>query len=365
MSKSGCPDKSSVIALFNFYRIEIKFWSIYLLITGVCIILLLEGAVRLFAKAPLLFSEPVKYVKDRYLPYKLKPFTTNSGRSNSGEFDYEYKINSLGFRDIEHNIIQPKNTFRILGLGDSFTFGQGASFEETYLFRLETMLNARQDINKRIETINMGIPRFFPEPERLVLEHYGLKFHSDLILVGFLPNDISDTYTGIDFITVSDDGYMLTSEANKLGKIGSWLYIHSHLARTVLGKYVSYKIRTEYPVHYSDVFRADGHHEKDWKKVELEFEKIIELARKIGSKITFIHIPQQGPWVDSASYPAKRLSKWCSGQGVNFIDILPAMKKASKDEVLYWKKDGHCTSAGYRIIAETICSQLIEKGLVP
>ena len=115
MSKSGCPDKSSVIPLFNFYRIEIKFWSIYLLITGVCIILLLEGAVRLFAKAPPLFSEPVKYVKDRYLPYKLKPFTTNSGRSNSGEFDYEYKINSLGFRDIEHNIIQPKNTFRILG----------------------------------------------------------------------------------------------------------------------------------------------------------------------------------------------------------------------------------------------------------
>jgi hypothetical protein len=52
-------------------------------------------------------------------------------------------------------------------------------------------------------------------------------------------------------------------------------------------------------------------------------------------------------------------------EGISFIDVLPAMKEASKYETLYWKKDGHCNSAGYRVIAETVYSKLIDEQLVP
>ncbi len=45
-----------------------------------------------------------------------------------------------------------------------------------------------------MEIIKAGIPRFFPRPERLLLEHEGHTFQPDLILVGFVPNDVMDTY---------------------------------------------------------------------------------------------------------------------------------------------------------------------------
>ena len=46
-------------------------------------------------------------------------------------------------------------------------------------------------------------------------------------------------------------------------------------------------------------------------------------------------------------------------------DAFEVMIEASNGEVLYWEIDGHPNGKGYRVIAETVYSKLIEKGLVP
>jgi lysophospholipase L1-like esterase len=33
--------------------------------------------------------------------------------------------------------------------------------------------------------------------------------------------------------------------------------------------------------------------------------------------------------------------------------------------MLYWGKDGHFNHAGYKVVAETVYSKLVEKSLVP
>ncbi|MHA2131842.1 MAG: SGNH/GDSL hydrolase family protein [Promethearchaeota archaeon] len=265
----------------------------------------------------------------------------------------------MGFRDSEHTFIKPEGVFRILGLGDSFTYGQGAPFEDTYLYSLEKMLNQREGNHPEVEIIKAGIPRFFPEAERLLLEHYGLKYNPDLILVGFLPNDVADTFMGIDAVTVSEDGgYLLPKE---IGKGGEWLYFNSHLARIILQKYISFKHRR---FRFPEIYKPNGFHEKDWQKVESEYRKMIELSARINAQVVIVHIPQ---WVgdDSYFYPSTRLSRFSSKESVVFIDVLPAMNEASQDETLYWVMDGHCNSAGYKVIAETVYAKLIEEGLVP
>ena len=65
-------------------------------------------------------------------------------------------INSDGFRDIDRVTSKDGQTIRILGLGDSFTFGWGVSLEKTYLKRLEATLP--QIIGHPVETINTGVP---------------------------------------------------------------------------------------------------------------------------------------------------------------------------------------------------------------
>lgn len=82
---------------------------------------------------------------------------------------------ALAVGDIEHVPKKGDGVFRILGLGDKLTCGIVAGFEQTYLYRLEWMLNKRPGDHPRVEIIKSGIPRYFPESERISPEHYGEK----------------------------------------------------------------------------------------------------------------------------------------------------------------------------------------------
>lgn len=64
------------------------------------------------------------------------------GRLYTPEFKTVYLINSFGIRDKEYSFVKPRQTYRILVLGDSFTEGYGLNIEHTFSKRLEFLLNA-------------------------------------------------------------------------------------------------------------------------------------------------------------------------------------------------------------------------------
>ena len=99
------------------------------------------------------------------------------------------RINTLGFRDSrEYTIEKAPGTFRILVLGDSVTFGHGATFETTYPYLLEQRLRSwRSDV--RWEVWNLGVPGYNTRQELLYLQEVGRRFQPDLVVVGFYPND--------------------------------------------------------------------------------------------------------------------------------------------------------------------------------
>lgn len=105
------------------------------------------------------------------------------------------RINSLGFRDIrDYGIEKSANTFRILMLGDSVTFGHGAIFETTYPFLLEQRLrNWRPDRDWQVW--NLGVPGYNTRQELLYLQEVGPRFQPDLVVVGFYPNDLDGNGT--------------------------------------------------------------------------------------------------------------------------------------------------------------------------
>ena len=66
-------------------------------------------------------------------------------------------INSHGTRGAEFAADKPTNTFRVLSLGDSRTFGWGLSEAETYSAKLGALLQAQLGKDKRVEVINAGV----------------------------------------------------------------------------------------------------------------------------------------------------------------------------------------------------------------
>ncbi|MHC4078069.1 MAG: hypothetical protein ACYST0_06470, partial [Planctomycetota bacterium] len=47
------------------------------------------------------------------------------------------RFNSLGFRDVEHEVAQPPGTKRIVVVGDSFSEAIQVNLEQTYIRRLQ------------------------------------------------------------------------------------------------------------------------------------------------------------------------------------------------------------------------------------
>ncbi len=128
---------------------------------------------------------PGFYVSDAVLGQRL-------GAGYDGWFaGVPVKINDLGFRDTrDYAVAKPPSTFGILVLGDSVTFGHGATYDTTYSYLLEQRLRAwRPDVNWQVW--NLGVPGYSTADELAYLNEVGGRFDPDLVVVGFYPNDVA------------------------------------------------------------------------------------------------------------------------------------------------------------------------------
>ncbi len=300
-------------------------------------------------------SDPIQLhsglISDPFVPWKPRPGSTISGVSPGGEFSYRHAHNSQGFRDVEHSWRRPEGVLRIVGIGDSFTYGVGVALEKTYLARLEAMLNGRGQ--GEVEIVKLGVSRYWPEAERLMLEHYGLRYEPQLVLVGVLPNDVFDTRTGPGAIKVSK-GFLVTRQAERLGAGVQWLYTHSYAARAILSRLLRGR-QVKTVENLEDV----------WQQIHAEHRKMVQLARRAGAATVFVHIPQKPPWGHGATDMPRRLRQFCDDEDCLFIDVLPEMRQHPEPDSLYYPQDGHCTEAGYEIVARVIHQGLIAHALVP
>ncbi|MCX8064863.1 MAG: hypothetical protein N3G21_06785, partial [Candidatus Hydrogenedentes bacterium] len=90
------------------------------------------------------------------LMYELRP---------NAEVSHIIKINSHGFRDYEFTKEKPPNTFRIIVVGDSVTFGWRQRLEDTYPKILEKKLNEVFSSRIKIEVLNFGVGGYNAEQE--------------------------------------------------------------------------------------------------------------------------------------------------------------------------------------------------------
>lgn len=344
-------------------------WALVLVVGSVAATVgVLEVVTRAAGLAPALPPDYGRYAPHDVLPFRRRPSEVRWVGGSDREFHYEHRTNAEGFRDVERPREKRPGVFRIFGVGDSYTEGVGARFEETYLYRLERMLDATPGLAGRVEVVKAGQARYWTEPERLMLELVGVHYRPDLILVGFTPNDVTDTYIGWTWRGVRD-GYLLTREAHELGPAGLWLYLHSHASRLALGPWVRRRLRTgtrgsEGTMRFAEVFRPNGYHEPDWLAVEAELLGMIGIARSIDAAIVLVHIPTEAFQWRAAPYAGERLAAFGERHGVPVVDTLPALRAGAAEEPMYWQRDIHCTPAGYRVIAETIHTALLARRLV-
>ena len=85
------------------------------------------------------------------LPYYfigLKPNSNCTFKSNDNAFEpYTVRVNQFGLRGSQISEVKPKDTKRILFVGDSFTFGLGVKEQDIFTKVVERNLNQNMEIS--------------------------------------------------------------------------------------------------------------------------------------------------------------------------------------------------------------------------
>ena len=124
------------------------------------------------------------YTFDMYDP--IKGWIPKPNLTDVKAFDNRtLNTNSQGLRGKkEFPFAKNNEKLRILILGDSFTFGDEVSDDETYSYYLQTML-------PHTEVINMGVHGYGHDQMLLLFKEEGVKYHPDIVVLGFLGLDMS------------------------------------------------------------------------------------------------------------------------------------------------------------------------------
>ena len=148
----------------------------------------MEISLQLFyfisAKGSFLWERSTRnfYELDPIRGFRIKP--NLSYRFNTNEFQTMVYTDSQGFRSSKNNVMvpikKPKHRKRLLHLGNSFTFGWGLNYQETYPALLNESLNRD---GHDVDFLNAGIPGQSPSNQFCWLKKVGHSYEADLIVV--------------------------------------------------------------------------------------------------------------------------------------------------------------------------------------
>ena len=150
-------------------------------LTRVTLVALYVAGVALLAGAIL---EAVARTKNRF----------GYARSSSPRIVYELRPSygdhsTTGRRDREYSKTKPQGVLRVIGIGDSYSYGFGVPREKVFLKVAEEELNRRAA--RPVEVINFGVPGYNTAMEAAVLEEVTPEWHPDLVVIQFCRNDLN------------------------------------------------------------------------------------------------------------------------------------------------------------------------------
>lgn len=345
----------------------------------------------------------VQFLGERYI-FKLKPVSTTLEWQNhpslgkfilkpnqtgwfitpSGEYQTFIKTNSEGFYDISHLITKPKNTYRMILLGDSFVANLQSPLEQTIGKQIEKKLN-KKNLGKKIEVISIGLGDTGSAQQLQALKEIGLKYNPDLVIHFFLTaNDIKNNSLNLQFDPYRDY-YMLENGELKLisGKIREKNLFKDQIKKLKTVEkalylrqvYFETKSLNKFPIDYQ-VYQTsfDSEYQKAWevtKKLILVTKKQSEQSNAKYLLVTLANNEQvnldiwQGistkyPALDSSGInlenPDNLVKDFCISFNITCIHLLSAFKNyVQKTQTsTHFKYDGHWNTEGIELAASAI-----------
>lgn len=356
--------------------------KLYVLVGLLILLVLCEGLARLILSNDQIFykiassddsSFRLKWIKkhqrvsDIYYKFDIydptKGWISRPGLRNENVFDGKFlNTNSKGLRGkTEYAYDKPPDKLRIVVLGDSYTFGDDVSDDETYPYYLQQMF-------PRFEVINMGVHGYGHDQMLILLKEEGLKYKPDIVILGFVYLDIYRN--SISFRDYAKPAFFL--EDGELVKKNACVpspeeSLKREWARPKL--YDLYNIfqrralYNRYSVRYGlfQKIRERATHDLTY----CILDEMVSLIKSIDAKPIFVYLPHRIELREDRGSAAEEtyFFDYCrTNESLECFSVLPYMAEQNEPDKLFMPSL-HYSPSGNLSVAEAIRGALIERGV--
>ena len=297
--------------------------------------------------------------------------------------------NSLGLRSPEVAIPKPSGTFRIVLLGDSFTFGFRAPDDEVFARRLEARLR-QEHPDTSIEVVNAGVLSYCPLLEYLQYRNDLSKLEADFVVLNFDMSDVQDHLDySRDAVWASDGSPLFVTEPSLRRPATVWpdLLSFEWVARHLTGIRRRVQSSVEGSPFALDkeryLWALDNGPELD-DAVRRTLEPIEHLTRLLAhQQIPFLLATYPQPWQVSADAtplppvreqygiglhtvhlndrPFRKLERFATDRRISFLNATGAFRQAAHPASLFLDNDFHFSPLGNQLYADILSRYLTSR----
>ncbi len=287
-----------------------------------------------------------------------------------GEFGgVPIKINSWGLRDYAYPFKKNENTYRILVLGDSVTFGWKLSLEDIFQKVLEKSLNKR-DSGYNYEVLNAAVPGYNLRQEVAYLESSGLKFKPNLIILGIFINDITDFNARPIRIIPQISVWSLPCHIRDIPRKSFFLQFLLLKWELITEKY-NRNFNITALNDNADFLKGICNSTTNpyWSEFNKQIKKLALLAKTDNIKVMLLYWPDFKQFNKSKEYRQLQaiLKDIANKNNFYFLDLLPCFENSSQWPLLSEKFPGdyHPNEVGHRLAAEAVYRYLTTNQITP
>ena len=312
------------------------------------------------------------------------------------------RTNSQGFRDLERQFERTSDAPRIVALGDSYTYGVGVLYDQSFTTLVERGL---QEENPGIEIVNLGVPGWETLTEYHLLKTYGIRFSPDFVMLNFFVGNDIVRRRGMDH----EKGIVVAGHSYYVHTNGSWfhdtfapdrLYLYHNLRYVMKMGSIRLRLASNSDDVVRDGFdhwvkllsrqdylreidqRSDTYIKPDtpffagrWKHTRNTLKDMKEFLDSRGVSLVLVAMPSQEqsdailqkellgalkvtPDQFEWEKPQRLLRKWAKENSVEFLDLLPVFRAHPDPARLYLPNDMHMTVQGHQLAAAAMLPQL-------
>ncbi len=268
------------------------------------------------------------------------PLIGHNHRPNRQAFlmGVQFDTNSKGLRDREFSYEKPPGRLRIMMLGDLFTVGWGAKFDETFPKRIERMY---ADRGIQAEAINTGVGNYNTIQEVQYYLTEGYKYNPDIAVLNFTFNDAEPVPVSYPPPTILRICYSCIFVA---GRIDS-----------VLREFGDKK---EWADYYLGLYGDDGQ-AKGWLAAKAYIAKLAAFTKAHGTKLLIASMPELH---DVQHYRLQKITdlvhEAADENDVAFVDLLPYVQGVPSPELWVTPPDPHPNGLAHKLFADGIFEAL-------